>query len=75
VLGMVREYQKNVYKRAFSMIDLDVSPNLEKIAEAYDMPFLRISSMDNIESKIDTFLENEECYLVECIVDPEVNSK
>lgn len=74
-LGMVREYQKNVYKRAFSMIKLDGSPKLDKIAAAYDMKFLRISSMENIDSEIDLFLANEESYLIECIVDPEVNSK
>ncbi len=74
-LGMVREYQKNVYKRSFSMIDLEGSPDLSKIAEAYDMAFMRISSMDELDDKIDMFLENEESYLVECIVDPEVNSK
>jgi len=74
-LGMVREYQKTVYKRSFSMVDLEGSPDLSKIAEAYDMAFLRISSMDNLNANLDTFLTNENAYLIECIVDPEVNSK
>lgn len=75
VLGMVREYQKRAYKREFSMIDLNGNPDLEYIAKAYDMPFIRIQDMDNIEEKIGTILAKEESYLVECIVDPEVNTR
>lgn len=74
VLGMVRQYQKYTYKREYSMIDLTGNPNLEHIAKAYDMPFTRIDNMDNIEDKISEILANEESYLVECIVDPEVNT-
>ena len=53
----------------------DGKPNLEYIAKAYDMPFIRIQDMDNLEEKICKILEKEESYLVECVVDPEVNAK
>ncbi len=75
VLGMVREYQRTAYKRAFSMIDLQGSPDLEYIAKSYDIPFMRIHDMNQIEEKIDEFLKNDESYFVECIVDPEVSSR
>lgn len=68
-LGMVREYQHYTYNDRYSGVSLDGSPNLEMIAAAYEMPFVRILNMEGIEEKIKTFLSMEGSGLMECIID------
>ncbi|MDD6811721.1 MAG: biosynthetic-type acetolactate synthase large subunit [Lachnospiraceae bacterium] len=69
-LGMVREYQHYTYKDNYSVVDLSGSPDLEKLAMAYDMKFMRLFDMDKAEETIDAFLEKDESMLLECIIDP-----
>lgn len=69
-LGMVREYQHYTYRDNYSVVDLAGSPDLSKIAEAYGMPFIRLTDMKNADKAIDEFLSCEEACLMECLVDP-----
>lgn len=68
-LGMVREYQHYTYHDRYSVVNLDGSPNLEKIAAAYDIPFARLYNMDGVEEKLDAFLKQEGPGLMECVID------
>ena len=70
VLGMVKQYQHFTYKDSFSMIDLTGSPNLEKIAEAYEMPFIRLKNMDGVDTAIEQLLTTKGSVLMECLIDP-----
>ena len=70
VLGLVREYQFNTYKGNYSVVDLSGNPNLEKLAQAYEIPFIRLENMDHVEEAIDKFLKDDETYLMECLIDP-----
>ncbi len=69
-LGMVRQYQHFTYNDNYSVVDLSGSPDLEKIAEAYSIPFVRIENMDGIVDKIKAFLADDKTALMECIIDP-----
>lgn len=69
-LGMVRQYQHFTYKDNYSVVDLDGSPDLEKIAAAYDMRFLRLSNMEKAGETIDAFLAEDKAVLLECLIDP-----
>lgn len=69
-LGMVREYQHYTYQDNYSVVDLSGSPDLSKIAEAYGMPFIRLTDMKSAEKAIDEFLSCKEACLMECLVDP-----
>ena len=69
-LGMVREYQHYTYKDNYSVVDLSGSPDLEKLAAAYDMKFMRLYTMEGAQETIDEFLEKDESVLLECIIDP-----
>ncbi len=69
-LGMVREYQHTSYKDRYSVVDLSGSPDLEKLAAAYELPFMRLFDMKNAEATLDEFLKNDESMLLECIIDP-----
>ena len=69
-LGMVREFQHYTYKDNYSVVDLSGSPDLEKLAAAYDMDFLRIENMEKAEEMIDSFLKENRSMLLECMIDP-----
>jgi acetolactate synthase-1/2/3 large subunit len=69
-LGMVREYQHYTYKDNYSVVDLSGSPDLEKLAAAYDLPFLRLENMEKCEETIDAFLKDDRSVLMECLIDP-----
>ena len=67
---MVREYQHYTYKDHYSVVDLSGSPDLEKLAGAYDMPFIRLQTNEGMEEAIDAFLAKDEPMLMECLIDP-----
>ena len=69
-LGLVREYQYNTYKGNYSVVDLTGSPDLEKIASAYDVPFVRLNDCNNMEQIISDFLKADGPGLMECMLDP-----
>ena len=69
-LGMVREFQHYTYKDNYSVVDLSGSPDLEKLASAYDMKFMRLHTMEGAQETINEFLEKDESVLLECIIDP-----
>jgi len=69
-LGMVRQYQHFTYKDNYSVVDLSGSPDLEKLAAAYDLPFFRLENMDKMEEVLDAFLKEDESMLLECLIDP-----
>ncbi len=54
----------------YCVVDLSGNPDLEKFAQAYDMPFTRVKNMDHIEAIIEDFLKNDETALMECLIDP-----
>ncbi|AEY68152.1 biosynthetic-type acetolactate synthase large subunit [Clostridium sp. BNL1100] len=70
-LGMVREMQKNKYKKRYSQVFLDDNPDFVKIAEAYGFKSERISCNSQIDSALDRFLADDNVYLLECSIDPE----
>ena len=68
---MVREYQHFTYQDHYSVVDIkDGSPDLEKLAAAYDIDFLRVENMKDAKEKIKQFLASDETMLMECLVDP-----
>ena len=69
-LGMVRQYQHFTYEDRYSVVDLSGSPDLEKLAMAYDMKFMRLHTMEKAEETIAGFLAHDESVLLECIIDP-----
>ncbi len=69
-LGMVRQYQHFTYKDNYSVVDLSGSPDLEKLAAAYGIPFLRLSNMEKCGETIEAFLKDDVAMLLECIIDP-----
>ena len=48
----------------------DGTPDLEKLAAAYGIPFIRVENMSHAQDKIKEFLAQDETMLMECLVDP-----
>lgn len=69
-LGMVREFQHYTYKDNYSVVDLSGSPDLGKLASAYDMKFMSLHTMDQAQEVIREFLSQDESVLLECLIDP-----
>ena len=69
-LGMVRQYQHFTYKDNYSVVDLAGSPDLEKLAAAYGIDFLRLHNMENCDETIDAFLKEDKSMILECLIDP-----
>lgn len=70
VLGMVRQYQYTKYLDRYNVVDLSGSPDLEKIASAYNIPFLRLENMELAKETIQAFLKEDKTMLLECLIDP-----
>ena len=69
-LGMVREYQHYSYKDSYSVVDISGVPHLDKLAQAYDIPYIRVARNEDIDGALDDFLKDECSYLMECMIDP-----
>ena len=69
-LGMVREYQHYTYKDNYSVVDLSGSPDIKKLASAYDMECIVLENMDHAEEAIRRFLDAKDAILMECRIDP-----
>ena len=74
-LGLVRELQLNAYgEHSYFGIDIDFSPDFIKLAQAYDIKALRISEEEEIDNAIEELFKDNEPFILECIVDPEIAS-
>ena len=72
-LGMVRQWQEFFWKKRYSNTRI-TSPDFVKVAEAYGIRGMHVTSPDEVESTIRTVLKyNEGPILVEFIVAPEEN--
>jgi len=74
VLGLVRQYQHFTYHDRFSAIDIGEYPRLDKLTEAYDMHYIRLSDNQDIQTSVERFLADPESVLMEVDVDPEVTT-
>jgi acetolactate synthase-1/2/3 large subunit len=71
-LGMVRQWQELFYGKNYAGTPM-WSPDYMKLAEAYGIPALRVTSNDEVASAIKTASEHNGPFLVEFQVKEEVN--
>jgi acetolactate synthase-1/2/3 large subunit len=72
-LGMVRQWQEMFYDRAYSEVDLSVSPDFVKLAEAYGAIGLRATTPDELESVLREGLEYDGVAIMDIVVSKEEN--
>ena len=70
-LGLVREYQYNLYDGHYEGVKLCDWPLYDKIAEAYGINYFECSSNEELDEKLDAFLGSAGASLMVCDVDAE----
>ena len=70
-LGMVRQWQELFYDKRYSFTYLE-NPDFQKIAQAYDIPSARVTSLDELDEAIEKMMNTEGAFLLEaCVGDGE----
>ena len=72
-LGMVRQWQEMFYDRAYSEVDLSVSPDFVKLAEAYGAKGLRASKPGELRDVLREGLEFDGVAIMDMVVSKEEN--
>ncbi len=71
-LGMVRQWQELFNDRRYSFVDLAVSPDFNKLAEAYSVPSAKIESQADL-ALLPSLLTEGRGVLINCLVSREAN--
>jgi len=69
-LGMVREYQTNVYKNTYG-VNLCENPDFVKLVEAYGLGGKRVNFNSELKGALDEAMASKKAFLIECIVSEE----
>ena len=72
-LGMVRQWQEMFYDRAYSEVDLSVSPDFVKLAEAYGALGLRAEKPDELAAVLEEGLAHKGVTIMDIVVSKEEN--
>lgn len=72
-LGMVRQWQEMFYDRAYSEVDLSISPDFVKLAEAYGAKGLRASKPSELRDVLREGLEFGGVAIMDIVVSKEEN--
>ena len=72
-LGMVRQWQEMFYERAYSEVDLSISPDFVKLAEAYGAQGLRAKAPSELKSVLQEGLDFKGVTIWDIVVSKEEN--
>jgi acetolactate synthase I/II/III large subunit len=72
-LGMVRQWQEMFYDRAYSEVDLSVSPDFVKLAEAYGAQGLRAEKPEDLKRVLEEGLSFKGVTIFDIVVSKEEN--
>jgi len=70
-LGMVRQWQELFYEERFSESEWNYNPDFVKLAEAYDIPGMSISSKKDIEKALDFLFKDDGAAFLEVMIPAE----
>lgn len=66
-LGMVKQWQELFYDKRYSFTHLE-NPDFQKLAQAYDIPSIRVTSVEELDGAIEQMLETKGPFLLEACV-------
>ena len=72
-LGMVRQWQEMFYERAYSEVDLSVSPDFVKLAEAHGAQGLRATTPAELKEVLEKGLSHKGATIMDIVVTKEEN--
>lgn len=74
-LGMVRELQDNqIGKGKYFGVDFSANPDFIKIADAYGLKGIKVTSNEELGVAFEAALNSEDSCIIECMVDPTIFS-
>ena len=68
-LGMVRQWQTLFFDGRYAGTPM-ISPNYEFIAKAYNLPYQKVTELDQVDAAIRTAIDHNGAYILEFICDP-----
>jgi len=68
-LGMVRQWQTLFFDGRYAGTPM-ISPNYGLIAKAYDLPYQKVTELNQIDAAIRTAIDHNGAYILEFICDP-----
>lgn len=72
-LGMVRQWQELFYKRRYSHVRLEGSPDFVKVAEAYGAVGIRVTKKSQVKKAIKDAIKIKKPVIIDFHVEPEEN--
>lgn len=72
-LGMVRQWQELFHDRRYSFVNLTYNPDFGKVAGAYGVKSVKISTKEDLKTQLKKFIESDEGVVIDCIVEKEEN--
>ena len=72
-LGMVRQWQEIFNNRRYSYVDLEVSPNFLKLADAFDLKAARLDNVETFNKEFKSYITSDESIVLDCRVEREDN--
>ncbi len=70
-LGMVRQWQELFYEERFSHSEWNYNPDFVKLANAYEIPAMKVTQKDEIDMALDFFLKDDKASFLEVLVPAE----
>ena len=67
-LGMVKQWQELFYDKRYSFTHLE-NPDFQKLAQAYDIPSIRVTSVEDLDGAIEKMLETKGPFFLEACVE------
>lgn len=71
-LGMVRQWQELFFDKRYASTEM-ISPDLIKLAGAYDIEAQRVSKREDLDAAIQTMMASKEAYFLEVVIEQEDN--
>ena len=71
-LGMVRQWQELFFDKRYASTEM-VSPDLIKLADAYDIEAQRVSKREDLEGAIQTMIASKDAFFLEVVIEQEDN--
>lgn len=72
-LGMVHQWQKMFYEENYAETILDVGPDWDKLAAAYDLQYMRIDRLEQCDDQLAAALQDGQGWLLDFRIDAEAD--
>ena len=72
-LGMVRQWQQIFNDRRYSYVDLEMSPDFLKLADAFNLKAARLDNVETFNKDFKSYITSDESIVLDCRVEREDN--